>query len=108
MVSKSFAPYRKIKRSPFTQKQNAYQYDWGTQDPDLYTISFGASNSGPIAPIELKKIYKHQFWGYTNDKGKFVRMDRADVIEKCPSCGAGPISWQAIRNKRSVNVPVQP
>ena len=34
--------------------------------PISFKVPIPTSNPGPIVPIELEKIYKHQFWGYTN------------------------------------------
>jgi len=59
------------------------------------------ASSRPV--IALKRIIKQQHvWGF-NENYSFRKLDPPDLLEKCPSCGAGPIKWSAIRNKRNNN-----
>jgi len=64
-------------------------------------------SSRPV--IALKRIIKwcvngseRRVWGF-NENCTFRKLDPGDLLEKCPSCGSGPIKWSAIRNKTNHN-----
>jgi len=94
-------PYEPAYALSSLHHERQFRYNWPARGMTFAIQVPSRDPTGPVVPIPLKRIYKRQYWGYTDDHGRFIRIDRTNVIEKCPSCGAGPISWRAIRNKRA-------
>ena len=59
---------RQFSLSPPRPRQ-LYQYDW-EQPQEAHQMTFAievpALHSGPRVPIPLERIYKRQYWGYTD------------------------------------------
>lgn len=54
--------------------------------------------------VSMDCVVKNQHvWGFREKDLSFQKLNPSHLLKHCPSCGAGPIKWSAIRNKRNNN-----